>query len=116
MHPISSPSRRMSSRVEASGDVWVYWQCGGCEDLSPVLDMSIGGLFIQTSKRKAENVLARLHFLVPEGQIRADAVVRHARPGIGLGLRFRALSEQDRPQLAALLTRLRGKQHSTKKS
>jgi hypothetical protein len=106
----------MSSRVEASGDVWVYWQCGGSEDLSPVLDMSIGGLFIQTSKRKAENVLARLHFLVPEGQIRADAVVRHARPGIGLGLRFRALSEQDRPQLAALLARLRGKQHSTKKS
>ena len=78
--------------------------------------MSIGGLFIQTAKPKAENVLARLHFLVPEGQIRADAIVRHARPGIGLGLKFTALSEQDRPQLAALLMRLRGKQQPPAKS
>lgn len=116
MHPIASPSRRMNSRVEASGDVWVYWQCGRSEDLSPVLDMSLGGLFIQTSNPKAENVLARLHFLVPEGQIRADAVVRHARPGIGLGLKFTALGEQDRPQLTALLIRLRAKQQSADKS
>jgi hypothetical protein len=116
MHPIASPSRRMNSRVEASGEVWVYWQCGAIEDISPVLDMSIGGLFIQTPKPRAENVLARLNFLVPEGQIRADAVVRHARPGIGLGLKFTALSEQDRPQLAALLMRLRRKQHPAGKS
>ena len=47
-------------------------------------------------------------FLVKEGQIRADAIVRHMRPGIGLGLKFTALSEQDRPKLAALLNRLRG--------
>ena len=116
MHPIASPSRRMNSRVEAWGDVWVYWQCSGTEGLSPVLDMSIGGLFIQTPKPKAENVLARLHFLVPEGQIRADAVVRHARPGIGLGLKFTAVSEQDRPQLALLLMRLRGKRQPADKS
>jgi PilZ domain-containing protein len=116
MHPIASPSRRMNSRVEASGDVWVYWQCSGNEDLSPVLDISIGGLFIQTPKSKAENVPARLHFLVPEGQIRADAVVRHTRPGVGLGLKFTAISEQDRPQLAALLMRLRAKHHTPDKS
>jgi hypothetical protein len=106
----------MNSRVESSGDVWVYWQCGGSEDLSPVLDMSIGGLFIQTLKTRTEGILARLHFLVPEGQIRADAIVRHARPGIGLGLKFTALSEQDRPQLTALLMRLRVKQRPPGKS
>jgi len=70
--------------------------------------MSMGGLFIETPEPKAEGVLARLNFLVQEGQIRADAVVRHATPGVGLGLKFTALSEQDRPKLAALLTRLRG--------
>jgi PilZ domain len=99
----------MNSRVESRGDVSVYWQCNGSEDVSCVRDMSIGGLFIETPKPRAEGVLARLHFLVPEGQIRADAIVRHARPGIGLGLKFTALSEQDRPLLAALLTRLRRK-------
>jgi hypothetical protein len=49
-----------------------------------------------------------LHFLVQDGQIRADAIVKHAKAGDGLGLKFTALSEQDRPKLAALLTRLSG--------
>jgi PilZ domain len=114
--PLTSPSRRLTSRVPAPGDVWVYWQCHGREDVSSVRDMSMGGLFLETPEPKAEGVLTRLHFLVQEGQIRADAVVRHARPGVGLGLKFTALSEQDRPKLAALLNRLRGIHHSRGKS
>lgn len=106
--PLTTPSRRLTSRVPTPGDVWVYWQCRGREDVSRVRDMSMGGLFIETPEPKAEGVLARLNFLVQEGQIRADAVVRHAESGVGLGLKFTALSEQDRPKLAALLTRLRG--------
>ena len=93
----------------------MYWQCQRREDVSRVRDMSMGGLFIETPEPKAEGVLARLNFLVQEGQIRADAVVRHATPGVGLGLKFTALSEQDRPKLAALLTRLRGAHHSREK-
>ena len=84
----------------------MYWRCHGREDVSRVRDMSMGGLFLETPELKEEGIRARLHFLVQEGQIRADAVVRHARSGIGLGLKFTALSEQDRPKLAALLTRL----------
>jgi hypothetical protein len=72
----------------------------------------MGGLFIETPESRDEGVRARLDFLVQEGQIRAHAVVRHARSGVGLGLKFTALSEQDRPKLAALLTRLRRTQHS----
>jgi len=113
---LTSPSRRLTSRVPTPGDVWVYWQCQRREDVSRVRDMSMGGLFIETPEPKAEGVLTRLNFLVPEGQIRADAVVRHATPGVGLGLKFTALSEQDRPKLAALLTRLRGTLQSREKS
>lgn len=72
----------------------------------------MGGLFLETPQPQAPGVMTRLHFLAAEGQIRADAEVRHARPGAGLGLKFTALSEQDRPKLAALLTRLRRTQHS----
>jgi hypothetical protein len=72
----------------------------------------MGGLFIETSEPKDDGVRARLDFLVQEGQIRADAVVRHARSGVGLGLKFTALSEQDRPKLAVLLTRLRAARNS----
>jgi hypothetical protein len=78
--------------------------------------MSMGGLFIETSEARAEGTQARLHFLVQEGQIRAEAVVRHMQSGKGLGLKFTALSEEDRPKLAALLNRLRGTHHSRGKS
>jgi len=71
----------------------------------------MGGLFIETPLVRATGTVTRLDFLVEEGQIRADAVVRHAEPGTGLGLKFTALTEQDRPKLAALLTRLRRAQH-----
>ena len=90
----------------------MYRCCHGREDVSRVRDMSMGGLSITTPEPRDEGVRARLHFLVQEGQIQAEAVVRHGKSGVGLGLKFTALSEQDRPKLAALLTRLRGTQHS----
>jgi PilZ domain len=87
--------------------VWVYWQCNGRDDVSRVRDLSMGGLFIETEKPRPIGVTSSLNFLVQEGQIRADAVVRHAEAGTGIGLKFVAISEVDRPHLAALLMRLR---------
>ena len=101
-------SRRLNSRVASGDSVWVYWECGGDHELSPVMDVSVAGLFIKTLKTKRLGAKTNLHFLVQEGQIRAEAVVRHVRPGGGLGLKFHAVSEKDRPNLAALMRRLRG--------
>ena len=107
MLPVNSPSRRLTSRVPASADVWVYWKCRGQEDVSRVRDMSIGGLFIETPQTRAQGVFTRLHFLVQEGQIRADATVRHAEDGRGMGLKFTAVREEDRANLIALMSRMR---------
>lgn len=107
----SPPSRRFTTRVQTPGDVWVCWKCQGRDDVSPVRNMSMGGLFIETLLPRPSGTVTRLDFLVAEGQIRADAIVRHAEPGSGLGLKFTALNEQDRPKLAALLSRLRQTQH-----
>ena len=93
--------------MESKNDVWVYWESSGDRDLSRVMDLSMGGLFIQTPRPKRIGSTTNLHFLVAEGQIRADAVVRHVKPGGGLGLKFKAVSEKDRPNLAALMRRLR---------
>lgn len=101
-------SRRLSSRIEIPDGVWVCWNYDGREDISRVRDLSIGGLFIETPKRGAVGVKARLNFLVQEGQIRAEAVVRHHQTGRGLGMKFVALSDEDQPHLAALVNRMRG--------
>src|SRR5260370_6912783 len=75
--PVTSPSRRLTSRVPTPGDVWVYWQCHGREDVSLVRDMSMGGLFIETPEPRAEGVLTRLNFLVQEGEIQSGRSEEH---------------------------------------
>jgi PilZ domain len=101
------PTRRLYSRVETSEGVWVYWNCDGRADVSPVQDMSMGGIFLKTPKVRPVGSLINLHFLVQEGQIRADAVVKYVKSGTGVGMKFAAVSQEDRPRLAALMSRLR---------
>ncbi len=65
-------------------------------------------MFIETPKQFPADTETKLHFLVQEGEISAQAVIRHARPGAGLGLKFVAVREEHRRQLVALINRLRG--------
>ncbi len=107
MRQDTSLSRRLSSRGGVPEDTWVFWQCRGREDISLIRDLSLGGLFIETSSQLPANAEANLHFLVQEGEISAKALVRHARPGSGLGLKFISLHEKHHRPLASLLNRLR---------
>jgi hypothetical protein len=103
-----SYSRRALTRLRASEDIWVCWRCNGRDDVARVLDISVEGLFIQTPNLKVkEGTPARLDFLVQEGSIKADAVVRHVKGGSGVGLRFQVVADEDRQRLRALLGRLR---------
>ena len=100
-------SRRKTSRVDTVESVSVYWRCNDRDDVSTVGDLSFGGLFIKTRAPRPVGAAATIDFLVQEGQIRAEAVVRHVEPGRGLGLQFTAVYEEDRPRLAGLMKRLR---------
>lgn len=101
-------SRRLSSRIEASQDVYVYWSCNGRDDLSRVHDLGVGGLFLESARpRGAVGSITKIHFLVSEGNIRADAVIRHLLPGKGLGLKLTALAEEDCVRFTSLMKRLR---------
>jgi hypothetical protein len=64
-------------------------------------------VFLETRARKREGERVLLHFLVQEGPIRAEAVVRHAVSGRGLGMKISCVSSRDAPQLSRLLSRLR---------
>jgi PilZ domain len=93
--------------VNVMASVSVYWQCNSLEDVSRVRDLSFGGMFVETPTPQPAGAVATIDFLVPEGQIRAEAVVRHVQPASGLGLKFTAMPEADRPRLGMLIARLR---------
>ena len=99
-------SRRVTPRVDADDAVYAFWYCNGQGDLSHVRNLNLGGIFIEASARNNLGAPVELHFLVSEGQIRAKAVVRHAEPGHGLGLKFTSLNDQDRLRFGALMRRL----------
>ena len=99
-------SRRFVSRIEDPEHVWVLWQSDGRDVISRVQNLSARGLFVETPRARSVGAVSKLGLLVPEGQIRAEAVVRHSQPDRGLGLKFN-VNEDDRPRLAALLSRLR---------
>jgi len=103
----AGPSRRRIPRIPVSEGVWVYWESPPFRDISRILDLSAAGLFFETRAGKRRGDLVNLHFLVQEGQIRAEAVVRHVSPGRGLGVKISSVSTQDAPQLKHLLERLR---------
>jgi hypothetical protein len=98
--------RRFFSRVETRVDVWVSWRSNGSKDTSRVRDLSLGGLFVETAKSAAVGAWIKLHFIVQEGPIGAEAVVRHVKSG-GLGLRLSTMGDEDQKRLKALITRLR---------
>src|SRR5712671_517106 len=98
--------RRFFSRVETRVDVWVHWGSKGREETSRVRDLSLGGLFVETAKSTAVGASVNLYFLVQEGQIKAEAVVRHVKRG-GLGLKFSAMADKDQKHLKVLVARLR---------
>jgi hypothetical protein len=93
MQQLAPHSKRSSSRIRIPDDVYVCW--------------GSAGLFVLTRMTKPVGAHANLHFLVEEGQIKAEAVVRHVKHGQGLGLEFTEVCEEDRQRLADLLKRLR---------
>ena len=99
-------SRRATPRAEADDGVYAFWCCNGGTGLSHVRDLNMGGIFLETPLQKDLGTSVELYLLVGEGQIHAKALVRHLETNHGLGLKFTALSEQDRLRFAALMRRM----------
>jgi hypothetical protein len=98
--------RRLKTRIETKEDVWVYWSWGGKDEFSRIRNIGSGGVFIETSKIGMVGAKTKLNFLAREGQIRAEASIRHLITGRGLGLKFTAIGGTDRQRLEALINRL----------
>lgn len=106
LHQPVSHTRRFTSRLATPEGVWVYWSADGRDDAARVRNLSLGGLFIETSVSKKVDSTVKVDFLVQEGQISADTVVRRTEPGRGLALKFTAVPDRDKLLLTALVNRL----------
>jgi hypothetical protein len=99
-------SRRVNKRVETPQGVWAFWQCGRMQDTSRVRDLSLRGLFVETAKVCPVDSTVELHFLVEDGEIRANAAVRYVNRGNGIGLQFKSVRGEDQLRFSTMLKRL----------
>jgi hypothetical protein len=107
LRAVANASRRCESRIEISDGVWIIWRCSGREMVSTVHNISPGGLFVESASPRPFGATAEVHFLVPEGKIAGEAVVKHSQTGRGIGLRFTRILETDRLRMVGLIKRLR---------
>jgi len=99
---------RRYPRVQLPKGMLIAWQSSGERIVSRVATLGLGGLFILTPAPPAVGETVKLFFEVPDGEVRARAVVRDAQPGKGMGVEFTAMGYEDRGRLYRLLKRLLG--------
>ncbi len=112
MPEASSKNDRRYSRIATPRGVWVAWQDGARQEVSRVLDLNMGGLFVTTEHPSALGTSLSILLSVPEGEIRGRAVVRNLSSK-GMGVEFVELREQDSARLQRLIARLLPASEST---
>lgn len=70
------------------------------------LDISEGGMYIHTQAEFIRGAILELNFDVIDGPIKVKAKVQHTQLGVGIGVKFIGLSQEDLIRIKRLLERL----------
>jgi curved DNA-binding protein CbpA len=82
---------------------WVGWKSVSQRNVSRLVDLGFGGLFLSTTKPAEANSTIEMNFELASGQVRARAVVRYTEVNKGMGLEFVQMKPEDRNRLAQFL-------------
>lgn len=102
----SQNENRKYARCRPDISIVVAWDAGGTRSVSRVTTVGMGGLFIHTPNPPKEGTTLRLLFDLPNGEVRARAVVRNRKTGKGMGIQFIELRPECRARLNELMKRL----------
>lgn len=95
-------------RVELPKGMLVAWEHSGGRKTSRVKVLAVGGLFISTPEPPPVGEVIRLIFEVPNGEVRARAMIRDSQKGKGMGVEFTAMGQEARARLLRLMKILAG--------
>jgi hypothetical protein len=109
---LKSKERRYP-RIATPTGVWAQWQEGEMSSVSRVQGLNAGGAFIATLAPLKVGTSLKVLLSVHEGEIRAQAIVRDAIPGEGMGVEFVSMENPDWQRLLQLVQRLTEKPSPT---
>ncbi|MDQ4121789.1 MAG: PilZ domain-containing protein [Acidobacteriota bacterium] len=93
--------RRLHPRLSVATELWIGQDGIFTRSDEKLLDLSIGGAFIETSQHYSVGCVLNLRFKLPDAArfLTCTAIVRNSRGGQGFGVQFLDLSPDDRWQL-----------------
>lgn len=97
---------RRYPRVLSPKGALVAWQTASKKDVSYIVNLGLGGLFIRASEPPAAGTFIQLLFDVPAGEVRARALVQRSKVNEGMGVKFVAMQQEDRGRLTQWLNKL----------
>src|SRR4029077_9737695 len=74
-------------------------------------ELGVGGAFLLVADPLSAGTHVEVIFDVPSGEVRARAIVRHARAGHGMGVQFVHMGADDRARLHRFVKELAGISH-----
>jgi hypothetical protein len=96
---------RRYPRRNAHKAMLVVWKQGTQKRVSRLENLGLGGLFISTQEPPPVGTSLQLLFNVPEGEVRARAIVRNLATSRGMGLAIVAMEQEHRARLDKWLQR-----------
>jgi len=97
---------RRYHRAKLNKGLAVGWRSGQLQGVNRAEIVALGGLFIRTPDPAPVGASVQLAFNLPDGEVRARAIVRNSKPGEGMGVEFVGMDTIARGRLQAAMKRL----------
>jgi hypothetical protein len=96
---------RTATRYRCQNSIEVH-VAGGATFWGTVADLSVGGCYVEMAIPLEPGTKLKVAIWLGQSKVWAEAQVAHRTPGMGVGLQFKEISEQDRDQVRRFLENL----------
>jgi diguanylate cyclase (GGDEF)-like protein/putative nucleotidyltransferase with HDIG domain len=99
----SRKNRRLYARMKCRIAIEIQPENGDVPAFGNLVDISLGGCYVETSAIFASGSNLKLVFSIDDGQLHAVGMVSRTHPGSGLAIQFRELNREDKGRMHKIL-------------
>jgi hypothetical protein len=99
----SLKDRRLHTRMKCRLTVELHPQAGGGPVFGNLIDISLGGCYVETSVILSPGSGIKLVFSIDDGTLNAEGSVARIHPGSGIAIQFKEMSRESREQMYKIL-------------
>jgi diguanylate cyclase (GGDEF)-like protein/putative nucleotidyltransferase with HDIG domain len=96
-------SRRMHARMKCRVTMELHPEGGSGPILGNLVDVSLGGCYIETSAILTKGSDVKLIFSIDDGKLQAEGVVVRIDPGSGIAVQFNVMDREEREKMHRIL-------------